>query len=1153
MIGTDPARALVPTGMFRAADLHEVAPGAMGRFGGAALFLDVSGFTTLSERLGRLGTSGTEELVRILNGFFEPAIDTIGASGGEVVAFGGDAITAVWAGGSAFDDASACARALARTSGARKPLTTSIGEFGFAVRIGIAAGTVDVTVGGGPDRLLVLTQGDAIDGAVAAEGEAEPGEVVTRAPAAGTSLSAGVASIEHVAGSVDFGRFAHPVTVERIRRGDTTLIDGHRRVTTLFAQVPFAAGDAATRAAVPEVLRVIVDVASTLGGETIQITGGDKGTVALLTFGAPTSSPDDGCRAVAAASRLTRSLPGSSIGVGTGTVFAGLLGGPSRSVYTVIGDAVNLAARLMQRADPDAVLVDEATAEAAGTMFDFDDRRTVRVKGKDEGVGVRRLVGQRHRPWPTNRLATDGPMLARTDELADAERALDPGVPGLRRVVIRGAAGIGKSRLTRAVAERATARGWHVVGGGFAGLGDATPYSGWQPVMRSIMHADEDVAAGLASLVPGAGDLAPLLGPFIGRRLEETPRSATISGEVRNEVAEDLAARAIQASARERPLVIELEDWHWADRSSARLLDLVTDRPSDAPIAIVVTQRLPSEGPPFPVREDDIVIDLGELDDDEAREVAATVAARTDREIDDAQLARIVERAAGNPLMIEAMVDLGDDALLATGLAPLLQARLDGLPDEDLRPLIWASAFGRPIVVDELDAAMSQGEESEPTLPARLEDLVHQGLLAVQTQDGVSLGFRHASVREAAYERLSHGSRRMVHGSIGRTLERRDAQPVEIARHFALTDDLDRQRSWYPAAGVQSSAAWAVEDAIIWFDRARDIGDRSEEVRIGLASMLMVQGDLGRVGALVEEPCTDADLDRRRGMLAGERSLIGGASEEAVETLTQVLARTRGAGSTTDTVAAAELLSRALVEVGRFDEATEVARSAIQGVPADDHDTMARAIGAFGTVQIHRYALQSAVEALRRAVAEAELGEDRVRLVHLRSDLATACAMAGDVAQALEAMLAAREVAVEIGYRRHLALSVSNEAELRLLLGDDRAVTTLSLRGLHAATSLGDIGLACDNLLRLGADPDLEPADRRAILQASIPIEVALHRPHTLIEFRTVAVEVDALLGDRWTTPAMCSPKRGALDAQTLNCGCCRRWGRTPTVPTSTI
>ena len=71
------------------------------------------------------------------------------------------------------------------------------------MRIGIATGTVDVTVGGGPDRLLVLTQGDAIDGAVAAEGEAEPGEVATRAPDAGMSPSAGVASIEHAAGQVD--------------------------------------------------------------------------------------------------------------------------------------------------------------------------------------------------------------------------------------------------------------------------------------------------------------------------------------------------------------------------------------------------------------------------------------------------------------------------------------------------------------------------------------------------------------------------------------------------------------------------------------------------------------------------------------------------------------------------------------------------------------------------------------------------------------------------------------------------------------------------------------------------------------------------------------------------------------------------------------
>ncbi len=415
-------------------------------------------------------------------------------------------------------------------------------------------------------------------------------------------------------------------------------------------------------------------------------------------------------------------------------------------------------------------------------------------------------------------------MLARTDELADAERALDPGVPGRAQ---GGDPGGGRYRQVTADTSRGRTRGGPWVARrrevGSPGSAIATPYSGWQPVMRSIVHDDEDVAAGAG--VAGARRRRPRAAPrvpFIGRRLEETPTvgDASAARYATRWPRTWPLARSSKPRRANSPLVIELEDWHWADRSSARLLDLVTvssqrcadrDRGDPAPAAQKV--------PPFPVREDDIVIDLGELDDDEAREVAATVAARTDRDIDDARLARIVERAAGNPLMIEAMVDLGDDALLATGLAPLLQARLDGLPDEDLRPLIWASAFGRPIVVDELDAAMTRGDESEPTLASQARG-PRAPRIARRADAGRDLPrFRHASVREAAYQRLSHGSRRMVHGSIGRTLERRDAQPVEIARHFALTDDLDRQRTWYPAAGVQSSAAWAVEDAIIWFDR----------------------------------------------------------------------------------------------------------------------------------------------------------------------------------------------------------------------------------------------------------------------------------------------------------------------------------------------
>ena len=1107
----DPAVALVPTGVFGPAGITEIIPGATGRFRGAALFLDVSGFTSLSERLGRQGSAGTEELVRILNGFFEPSIDLVREAGGEVVAFGGDAITAVWPGPDALTNAVACASRLIRLAQHNETVTTSLGEFGFAVRIGVAAGAVDVTVGGHRGRLSVLSHGEAIDRAVDCEHDAEPGTVVAREAdgsayeAADEGTAPSPSSKVSPPPTVDPAGFAHPVTVERLRRGDTTLIDGHRRVTTVFARLP--APEPA------DAIRLVVDVAEDLGGEVIQITGGDKGTVALMAFGAPTSCPDDTCRAMAAGSRLTRDLPGTSVGISTGTVFAGQVGGPARSVSTVIGDPVNLAARLMQAAEEGSVLVDEPSALAADATFAFDGWRQIPIKGKDERAQVAHLTGQRRRIWPTNRLATDGPMLGRAHQLARAERALEARKTGVRRVVIRGPAGIGKSRFARALADRADARGWHVVAGGFAGFSDVAPYAAWQPVLRSILSIDGGGEVALEHLLGGSDDLAPLLGPLIGRRVPETDRSAALEGELRSELAEELAVRVIEAAASTQPLVIELEDWHWADRSSARLLEALTTRPMSSPITVVITQRMPLEGLPLTKHEGDVVIDLDEVDDDVARDIATSVLARTGTVSEPERIARIVELGAGNPLMVETLVDVGDVGVLTTGLAPMLQARLDGLGDTDLRALLWASAFGRPVTTDELETAMAEGHEPSVDISDRLGRLVSGGLLATVRSTEGALDFRHASVREAAYERLSHGSRRRVHHGVALMLEDRDEQPMEIAHHLAQTDDVDRQLRWFPRAGIQARTAWAVDDAIAWFERARAIGDSSDDVRISLAEMEMVTGDLDRVAGLVVEPCADQMLDVRRSMLLGERSTITGDIEGAVEVLTGTLRRARGTDS--EAVAAAELLSRALVEVGRFDEAAEVAQMAIEGVDADDHDTMARAIGAYGTVQIHRFDLEGAVATLERAVDEAEAGVDLIRRIHLQSDLAMACAMSGDIAASLEALFSAREIAQRIGYRRHIALSVSNEAETRLSLDDRDAVTTLSLRALTDAQALGDIGLACDNLLRLGANPALSTSDRLAILERAMGLEASLGRAHLLIEWATLSIEIAAVEPDQ--------------------------------------
>ena len=248
-------------------------------------------------------------------------------------------------------------------------------------------------------------------------------------------------------------RFAHAVTVDRFRRGDTTLLDGHRQVTTVFVSLP----ETDTHGAMHHVVRVT----TSLGGEVIQVTGGDKGTVALLTFGAPTSSPDDATRAVAAAVRLVRALPTASAGVTTGMAFAGRIGDERRSVYTVIGDPVNLAARLMQAARPGAVLVDAITAGSAETAFRFDGWSEVVVKGKEDGVRVATVAGQRGSVWPANPLATDGPMLGRADELHAAEAVLTERPEGVRRLIVRGAPGSG----SHGSLGRSPSRRQRVVGG----------------------------------------------------------------------------------------------------------------------------------------------------------------------------------------------------------------------------------------------------------------------------------------------------------------------------------------------------------------------------------------------------------------------------------------------------------------------------------------------------------------------------------------------------------------------------------------------------------------------------------------------------------------------------------------------------------------
>lgn len=976
---------------------------------GTLCFIDISGFTALSERLAARGRVGAEELTEVLGRVFGDMLDLVADRGGTLLKFGGDALLLLFEGSDHAMQA-ACAAVEMRAALRRATeIPTSVGRVALRMSVGLHSGSVHLFRLSGTHRELIVA-GPACTHVNLMEGTADAGEILissatrrllpdgaaTRAKGDGWLLrwrtsratACGVPRHfdERVAEPQDYVSTALRT---HLQAGESD--SEHRLATVLFVKVlgidDHIADEGAevTARALQELIANVTSIADTQEVTFLATDVDANAFKIILVAGVPVTSIDEDGKALRAARDIADlATPFAlKLGVNRGHVFSGEVGTESRSTYTIMGDTVNLAARLMASAPQGAVYASPEVVNGSTTLFASEPVEPFHVKGKSEPVHALSLgeeTGTR-----TARETQTVPFVGRDRELTalrTAVRAVEDGIGGA--FAVTGPTGIGKTRTVSEAVDDATV---DVIEVRAEPYGAANPYRPFRDPVRSLLgveRSDETTMARqlLATVRRNAPELlplAPLLGDIAQVDVPSTPESAAIEPRFRQARAVDTFIRLLEVTHPE-PLVIVGDDMHWADAATEALIDRLVRGSASHPWLVIQTCRNRIH------HEAVTTLPLDPFDDERARNLvhAATEAAPLRPDAVDA----IVDRSGGNPLFILELVkiagDAGDVSSLPTSLDGVVGSQIDRLEPLPRRVLGYLSVLGRSFRTSVArEFLRSQGITLDEATRERLDDFIDA--------DGSDrLQFRHAMVRDTAYEGLSYRRRRSLHMTAGQmvvdaTPGSKDAVADILGLHFFLGGDLERAWVHCRTAGDRNMERYANPEAAQQFERA-------------------IEASRG------VDKATDADVRDLWVKLGDVRERLG-EFDASLQAYRRASALTEG-----DPAARADVVlkrSRAKERAGRYSAAlAEATRARKVAEEAGLGRIRARALGQAAILRQAQQRPEDAMKAARTAIAAAEAIGDEVGLARAYSVLDYALVMTGDLAGATNS-----EKSLEI-YRR---------------------------------------------------------------------------------------------------------------------------------------
>jgi class 3 adenylate cyclase/tetratricopeptide (TPR) repeat protein len=762
--------------------------GPVQRVAATLLFADVSGYTALTERLATLGRAGAEIVTDTINACFTKLITAAASFGGDVLRFGGDALFIAFTGDDRVARGVSAAQAMQRAIATLPAIAVPGGKVRLRQSIGLHDGEL-ILVRWDGSWTEVMPVGPAVSAVLACESAANAGQIAlskqlarrlplgaVRRRADGVPLlnrnyrSGAVAPMLGSPKGAADGRGLLPVALREALDGRVG--SEHRPACIGFVAISGLDALAKDPKLLARRLHAIMDAADAaateLGVTPMATDVSPDGLKLIVAAGVPTATEDDAARIIEATRRICKAAPKhASAGIHLGVVFSGDVGHPKRRSYTVMGDAVNLAARLAYRAPTGSVLASQQLLTSSGAPYAVTWLEPFKVKGK-QAAQVAGIVGRPRRARPSQ--STHGLLRGRSSEVRQVRASL----AAARCVEIVGPSGAGASHLVHHVlsADHRTTVS-HT----------ATVESATRPL---------EIVRRLVEALSGATAWADLSKDVFGRKsISGAPVDAVW-------VTARLVDRVLAIWPTDTDIVIDRSQH--VDEASLRvargLASALLERPDISRRLIVVGRAARLSGSAN-------VVHLGELSD---RDIRGVVTDAIHVPLSDADVDRIVRSAAGSPGLAKALASLGGVAELPPTFEALIGARLDRLPLGARRLIRELAVTGGSLSIEQASRVLAVPERD-------LADAVRLATDLVSVR-GQSFVFVDDTARSVAALGLPVARLRTLHArllQLGTATKSMSAS--EMANHAIEAGNHRQAARWSIAAAERAIGAGASDEA----------------------------------------------------------------------------------------------------------------------------------------------------------------------------------------------------------------------------------------------------------------------------------------------------------------------------------------------------